>query len=101
MPKRIQRKRTKGWRMPANTVYVGRPTRWGNPFKVLDGDHAQSVRLFRELLVESGYEVKLTFREETISIETVQLYLRGRNLACWCPLEIPCHVDVLLEIANK
>jgi hypothetical protein len=31
-PIRIQRKRTKGWRMPPNTVYVGRPTRWGNPF---------------------------------------------------------------------
>lgn len=32
MPKRIQRRRTAGWRMPENTVYVGRPTRWGNPF---------------------------------------------------------------------
>jgi hypothetical protein len=32
MPKRIQRKRIKGWRMPENAVYVGRPTRWGNPF---------------------------------------------------------------------
>ncbi len=30
--KRIQRKRTKGWKMPENTVYVGRPTKWGNPF---------------------------------------------------------------------
>ena len=34
MPKRIQRKRTAGWRMPENTVYVGRPTRWGNPYPV-------------------------------------------------------------------
>ena len=33
-PIRIQRKRTKGWRMPPNTVYVGRPTIWGNPFPV-------------------------------------------------------------------
>ncbi len=33
MPKRIQRKRSKGWRMPPNTVYVGRPTKWGNPWK--------------------------------------------------------------------
>ena len=35
MPKRIQRKRTAGWRMPENTVYVGRPTRWGNPYPVM------------------------------------------------------------------
>ena len=32
--KRIQRKRVKGWKMPENTVYVGRPTKWGNPFRV-------------------------------------------------------------------
>lgn len=31
-PKRIQRRRTKGWRMPEGAVYVGRPTKWGNPF---------------------------------------------------------------------
>lgn len=33
-PARIQRQRTKGWKMPADAVYVGRPTRWGNPFAV-------------------------------------------------------------------
>lgn len=33
--KRIQRKRTKGWKMPENTVYVGRPTKWGNPLKLV------------------------------------------------------------------
>ena len=32
-PVRIQ-KRSKGWKMPENTVYVGRPTKWGNPFVV-------------------------------------------------------------------
>ena len=34
-PKRIQRQRTAGWRMPANAVYVGRPTKWGNPWRVV------------------------------------------------------------------
>ena len=34
MPKRIQRQRTKGWRMPEGAVYVGRPSRWGNPFRL-------------------------------------------------------------------
>ena len=33
-PTRVWRKRTAGWRMPANTVYVGRGSRWGNPFKI-------------------------------------------------------------------
>lgn len=37
-PRRIQRKRTKGWKMPENTVYVGRPTKWGNPWRVGDVD---------------------------------------------------------------
>jgi len=27
--------------------------------------------------------------------------LRGKNLACWCPLDHPCHADVLLELANR
>lgn len=35
MPERVQRKRTKGWRMPANTIYVGRPTHWGNHWVVV------------------------------------------------------------------
>lgn len=35
-PQRIQRQRTKGWRMPERAVYVGRPTAWGNPFRVGD-----------------------------------------------------------------
>lgn len=45
MPKRIQRQRTKGWRMPAGCVYVGRPTKWGNPFA--HDDAAYAVRAYR------------------------------------------------------
>ncbi len=36
MPKRIRRERSRGWRMPKNSVYVGRPTKWGNPFRVVE-----------------------------------------------------------------
>jgi Domain of unknown function (DUF4326) len=36
-PRRIQRQRTKGWRMPAGAIYVGRPSPWGNPWPI-DGD---------------------------------------------------------------
>lgn len=91
-PKRIQRKRTKGWRMPEGAVYVGRPTRWGNPFTVTpDHDAKACVREFRHYVLgrlSSG--VGYPLRE-----------LRGKDLACWCPLDQPCHADVLLELANQ
>lgn len=110
-PVRIQRKRTKGWRMPENTVYVGRGSKWGNPYAVLNGDAESAVRKFRSLFegkpsllrhkilgIASGrpgfgeaalLEMKLALPE-----------LCGKNLACWCPLDQPCHADVLLELAN-
>jgi hypothetical protein len=88
MPKRIQRKRTKGWKMPPNTVSVCRPGRWGNPFKVgPDGDAAEVVRRFKAEMPE--------FTRWAAVAE-----LRGQNLACWCRLDQPCHADVLLELAN-
>lgn len=104
-PQRIQRKRSKGWRMPEGVVYVGRPTRWGNPFRmglvtppverydpalvfVRDRDHA--VRLYRRWLFGSANRVADLTPE-----------LAGKDLACWCPLGQPCHADVLLEIANR
>lgn len=83
-PKRIQRMRTKGWRMPPNTVYVGRPTKWGKPFtKANSGVASPTVRFGCEVgpLLDVGE-------------------LRGKNLACWCSLEQECHADVLLELAN-
>ncbi|WP_102158693.1 DUF4326 domain-containing protein [Zhihengliuella halotolerans] len=98
-PRRIQRKRTKGWRMPRSAVYVGRNgslNGWGNPFVVedlLNGgniDRQQSVDLFRRALIEG----RLQF-----SMSKVRAELAGKNLACWCPLDQPCHADVLLRIA--
>ena len=92
-PTRIQRKRTKGWRMPPNTVYVGRPTKWGNPWPVIPiRDRAEAQRLFCTSYI-CGH---LPFDHREIIDE-----LRGKNLACWCPLDQPCHADVLLEIANS
>ena len=104
-PKRIQLSRKKGWRMPPNTVSVARPSGWGNPYRIgsidektgdniRDATHA--VRLFRERWFDGDDPAwKQTMcraaREE----------LRGHNLACWCPLDQPCHADVLLEIANS
>ena len=88
----MQRKRTKGWRMPEGAVYVGRGSMWGNPFK--DGtllSRPGAVMAFR-LWVEAA--VNAPYRERA------RAQLRGHDLACWCPPDQPCHADVLLEIAN-
>jgi len=92
MPERIQRKRTKGWRMPEGAVYVGRPAEWSNPYRIGDPgipDAETAVRLFKRNFDEglwwAGFVVEA---------------LAGRDLACWCPLNQPCHADVLLDLAN-
>lgn len=92
-PIRVQLKRTKGWKMPPNTVKVDRCTRYGNPFRIGDfgiPNAAEAALRFRE------------WREGRVVGPPVPAIagLRGRNLACWCPLDQPCHADVLLELAN-
>jgi len=94
--KRIQRKRTKGWKMPLNTVYVGRPNKWGNPFTDMKDAYDRyrvSTQLMRRPYSELGYNSK-TFVDNAIK------ELKGKNLACWCSLDQSCHADILLEIAN-
>jgi len=82
--------------MPENTVYVGRPTRWGNPWKVND-----PLCPF----VQTAQECVDAFRRQCASMRSwqtdAQRELRGKNLACWCALDQPCHADVLLELANE
>lgn len=109
-PQRIQRRRSKGWRMPANTVYVGRGSKWGNPWQI---HHSRS----------GGWSVSgpgigimngICGNEEGARLLAVKLYrrhyeqfgasvheLRGKSLACWCANGQPCHADVLLELANQ
>lgn len=114
-PQRVQRQRAKGWRMPPNTVYVGRPTQWGNPFVVgeyvppntfwkhgnyfLVEDAAMAVDLFRHWLNKSAPEGCTTWNPGTLIINQRMPELRGKSLACWCQLNQPCHADVLLELA--
>jgi len=116
VPKRIQLRRTKGWRKPEGAIVVARPSRWGNayrvvpvhasgPFDVVRADGvfcAQSTGLtdarrlavakFRHAVDERwwGFPTPSEIRE----------HLAGHDLGCWCPLDEPCHADVLLEIAN-
>ena len=85
--------------MPAGAIYVGRPTKWGNPYHVSKTfDNRQiCVDYFRELMESHLGETSVS-REWCLS--KLEL-LRGHDLACWCPLDQPCHADVLLELANQ
>lgn len=86
---RIQRRRCRGWRMPPDATYVGRPTRWGNPFPVGEHGAAEACRLFEQHLLERPGLVAAGRRE-----------LAGRRLACWCRLDQPCHADVWLRLVS-
>lgn len=103
-PQRIQRQRTKGWRMPEGAVYVGRPSRWGNPFSpgqliAFRNNETGEVRSFLPETVAECVE-HFRFLAEAAA-QDVRAELAGKDLACWCPLDDqPCHADVLLEVAN-
>lgn len=100
-PKRIQRKRTKGWKMPKGAVYIGRPTKWGNPYKV--GEEINAPILIEGMVVGTPEVARnlysLWIGENGPPAELEEL--KGKDLACWCPLDQPCHADVLLELANN
>ena len=90
-PTRIQRRRTKGWRKPDGVVFVGRPTKWGNP-----------VRVGRD--VKTKLEAVAAYKNWLLADKTIQNSLhelRGKQLMCWCATNEPCHADVLLELANS
>ena len=93
--KRMQRKRTKGWRMPPNTVYVGRPSKWGNPYKNARAGGDGEPMSLEWILWRYKKDCRKHYFRKQIKAE-----LKGKNLACWCPLDQLCHADILLEIAN-
>ena len=119
--------------MPENTVYVGRPTKWGNPFRDF-GDMVYIYSLNRRYLDpwiylsmqgEFGTAAEM-YQDCVLNNAMVWLYcddldpisqghwfgyfseisnhineLKGKDLACWCSLDKPCHADVLLKLANS
>lgn len=127
MAERIQLRRTKGWRLPEGAVFVARPSRWGNPFRVYHGhstvgpswnlameswDHVPSWRCTAAYVTSSaplGPEaavdlfrtlIQVRRRDEHERLSDWLAPLVGRELACWCPVDQPCHADVLLEFAH-
>lgn len=97
-PVRIQLSRAKGWRMPPNTVKVDRTTMFGNQWKI--GTHSNHLGRPVETIAEAVEVYRAVAWVEPHMIAWVRERLGGKNLACWCRLDQPCHADVLLEIAN-
>lgn len=121
-PRRIQLSRKKGWRKPPVTVNVARPGRWGNPFRI-----GQCYIVFDKLGwgmptdrkpgdlpgVSTARVVRIEDRAQAVAMHAAWMrsclasanppdlsQLRDQHLACWCPLDQPCHADNLLELAN-
>lgn len=109
-PQRIQLSRKKGWRLPENTVVVSRPSKWGNHWHV--GEPPAAKKSWKDVFTvstrqEAVRNFRLCMEAHPGMCEEAREELRGKNLACWCKiydedgLRVPCHADVLLEIANK
>lgn len=87
MPKVLNKRTDK---IPPDAVYVGRPSKWGNPYQIgISGTRDEVIQMYREDL-EDAIVSNPKFLDE----------LRGKDLVCWCA-PLPCHADVLLELANK
>jgi hypothetical protein len=109
MPERIQLRRTKGWRKPRHVVVVSRPSKWGNPFRVdslgdrvtrADGSSWKVAPGRARSFAVAQFGLALIDGELSFTIDDIRNDLAGYDLACWCPLDQPCHADVLLELAN-
>jgi hypothetical protein len=126
MPRRIQLRRTKGWRMPEGAIKVDRSTRWGNPWRIGElgiPDAATAVRRFRAAILgfdggDGSWCRPNAHPDSYIGriIANAARELGGLDLACWCglcerhrdgkPLGEhctdcdPCHGDPLIELAN-
>ncbi len=114
MPQRIQRSRAKGWRMPEGAIYVGRPTRWGNPWRIGSNMFDQTNNQWRKVLTRADavqafrqscdYDPNAVWHHRIdeegnsltawggydddihINRRSIKRFLAGHDLVCWCPL---------------
>jgi hypothetical protein len=129
MPVRVQRERTRYWEKPPNARSVSRETKYGNPFKILPPVRGVT-RTWRVIWINQGagldrlppasfgpirceskhqaYELAvrlfrewITAPEQADRLEEFRQDLAGLDLMCWCPLDLPCHADVLLDLVNR
>lgn len=111
MPTRIQRKRAKGWRLPPGTVYVGRPTVWGNPFQVGTPFLVDNAGVVAPCKPGEPHTHLVASVSQAAWLYSVWLprqplfarigELRSKDLLCWCRPGEPCHADFLIERANR
>lgn len=121
-PKRIQRKREKGWRKPEGAVIVTRPSVWANPYRIgkrrlFAGGHGDChvydlsgglppVPTNDHLTEKAAHELAVECYARWIEAlgpnvrNAARLILGGKDLACWCPPHLACHVDHLLSFVN-
>jgi len=78
------------WQSNPNAVYVGRPTKWGNPYPVAQFGLNVCLKKYREWLTEQ-------LKKDPGFLEP----LRGKDLVCFCPLSQPCHADIITEFLSK
>lgn len=98
-PRRIRLSRKAGWRKPAGAVVVARPTFWGNPWRADESNGAAAcVRMHEEWLLGLRHDAPNGKSATEVLARLGEL--RGHDLACWCPLDGPCHADTLLRLAN-
>lgn len=113
MPERIQRNRTKGFNLQKvsrqlnglECVSVTRPGKWGNPFKVgVDGTAEECVRKYVEWLLPYRHHGPHSSMEDflisQVNLVSIKTELKGKNLACFCPIGAACHTTALLKLAN-
>lgn len=124
---RVQRKRTKGYKMPKGVVYVGRGSKYGNPFKLqgdmvyVDAGHRRKifskwvcyydgggytvedvVKLFKDMLMDANsHKAEPAIRERFKYMQEHIHELKGKRVACWCNLEACCHADIIVQTANR
>lgn len=104
-PVRLQRSRRSGARLRSpnglEVVCISRPSPWGNPFAIELGGKTQTEKQLVRAQAAAQFRTALENGRLPFSVADVQRELRGKNVACWCPLDGPCHGDVLLEWANR
>jgi len=95
-PIRIRRTTWKNWECPEGAVYVGRPTKYGNPYRVDELGRAGAIAAFKVMLKDKRMRIHLGYPSDVV----IKRELKGKHLVCWCRLNEECHADILLKIAN-
>jgi hypothetical protein len=100
MPQRYQRRRAKGFHLPEGVVCVTRPGRWGNPFSSA-AEFDRVLGLILEGRTQTQIDIRATLYLAMKRIADSIHELRGKDLACYCGLDKPCHADSLIKYANR